>query len=125
MKYIKHFESFGNEDVSEEIDNWIESNSDYISASSLEDMLKDLIGDEDIEVSETVEKNSEGDEHGENWSTVIICAKRKGQDLMKVCVNSSGAYDFGKNSIAFRGLPKDKVVSAVFGIRFFLDKSLL
>jgi hypothetical protein len=44
---------------------------------------------------------------------------------MKVCVNSSGVYDFGKNSIMFKGLPKDKVVEAGFGTRFFFDKSLV
>ena len=124
MKHIKLFENFNN-DISEEIDNWIEANNDYISASSLEDKLKELIGDDDIESSETIEKNSGGNEYGENWSTKVICIKYKGQELMKVCVNSSGVYDFGKNSIMFKGLPKDKVVEAGFGTRFFFDKTLV
>ena len=129
MKYIKLFESFGNADsIAEEIDNWIDSNSDYMSASSLEDKLKELIGSDDIKVTETVERSSEGDEYGEDWSTTIICAKYKGQDLMKVCVNSSKAYDFGKNSIMFRGLPSNKVVKDEpyhIGVRFYFDKNLI
>ena len=130
MKYIKLFESFGNDadSIAEEIDNWIESNSDYMSASSLEDKLKELIGSDDIKVTETVERSSEGDEYGEDWSTTIICAKYKGQDLMKVCVNSSKAYDFGKNSIMFRELPSNKVVKDEpyhIGVRFYLDKNLI
>jgi hypothetical protein len=130
MKYIKLFESFGNDadSIAEEIDNWIDSNSDYMSASSLEDKLKELIGSDDIKVTETVERSSEGDEYGEDWSTTIICAKYKGQDLMKVCVNSSKAYDFGKNSIMFRELPSNKVVKDEpyhIGVRFYLDKNLI
>ena len=129
MKYIKLFESFGNADsIAEEIDNWIDSNEDYMSASSLEDKLKELIGSDDIEVTETVERSSEGDEYGEDWSTTIICAKYKGQDLMKVCVNSSKAYDFGKNSIMFRELPSNKVVKDEpyhIGVRFYFDKNLI
>ena len=130
MKYIKLFESFGNDadSIAEEIDNWIDSNSDYMSASSLEDKLKELIGSDDIKVTETVERSSEGDEYGEDWSTTIICAKYKGQDLMKVCVNSSKAYDFGKNSIMFRELPSNKVVKDEpyhIGVRFYFDKNLI
>jgi hypothetical protein len=130
MKYIKLFESFGNDadSIAEEIDNWIDSNEDYMSASSLEDKLKELIGSDDIKVTETVERSSEGDEYGEDWSTTIICAKYKGQDLMKVCVNSSKAYDFGKNSIMFRELPSNKVVKDEpyhIGVRFYFDKNLI
>ena len=132
MKYIKLFESFGNADsIAEEIDNWIDSNEDYMSASSLEDKLKELLqigsGSDDIKVTETLERSSEGNEYGEDWSTTIICAKYKGQDLMKVCVNSSKAYDFGKNSIMFRGLPSNKVVVTAggFGVRFYFDKNLI
>lgn len=124
MKYIKLFESFGNEE--EEIDSWIESNSDYISASSLEDRLKEIFGSEEIEVVENVERSSEGDEYGEDWSTTVLCAKYRGQDLMKVCVNSSNAYDFGKNSMMFGDLPRSKVVSAGgFGARFYFDKNII
>lgn len=124
MKYMKLFESFGNEE--ETIDNWIESNSDYISASALEDKLKEIFGSEEIEVVENTEKSSKG-EYGEDWSSTVLCAKYKGQDLMKVCVNSSNAYDFGKNYMMFGDLPRSKkVVSAGgFGARFYFDKNLI
>ena len=121
---IKRFESFGNE--AEEIDSWIESNRDYINELDLEDKLKEIFRSDEIKVVKNVERNSEGDEYGEDWSTTVLCAKYKGQDLMKVCVNSSNKYDFGKNSIMFGNLPKSKVVSAGgFGVRFYFDKNLI
>ena len=112
MKYIKLFEGFDNEDIQEEIDNWLEDNSDYISASALEDKLKELTGSDDIEATQTKEKDAGGDEYGEDWSTTVICVKHKGKDLMKVCVNSEGRYSYGMNS-------------NMFGERFFFDKSSL
>jgi hypothetical protein len=126
MKYIKLFENFNTSDISEELDNWIEANSDYISSYYLEDKVKELLGlDDEITSSEKVERSTEGNEYGENWSTKIIIIKYNDKDLIKVCVTMDNRYDFGKNSILFRGLPKDKVVSLTVGVRFYFDRSLL
>ena len=128
MKHLQLFESYTNsEEVAEELDNWIESNSDYISASSLESKINELIEDGEITVEvETIEDKG-GMEYGEDWSTRVFTVKFNGKDLMKVCVNSEGRYDFGKNTLMFKGLPKDKVVYAPYSTdpRFFFDKTIL
>ena len=128
MKHLQLFETYSNsEDVAEELDNWIESNSDYISASSLESKINELIEDGEITVEvETIEDKG-GMEYGEDWSTRVLTVKFNGKDLMKVCVNSEGRYDFGKNTLMFKGLPKDKVVYAPYSTdpRFFFDKTIL
>ena len=128
MKHLQLFESYTNsEEVAEELDNWIESNSDYISASSLESKINELIEDGEITVEvETIEDKG-GMEYGEDWSTQVFTVKFNGKDLMKVCVNSEGRYDFGKNSLMFKGLPQDKVVNAPYSTdpRFFFDKTIL
>ena len=128
MKHLQLFETYSNsEDVAEELDNWIESNSDYISASSLESKINELIEDGEITVEvETIEDKG-GMEYGEDWSTRVFIVKFNGKDLMKVCVNSEGRYDFGKNSLMFKGLPQDKVVYAPYSTnpRFFFDKTIL
>ena len=128
MKHLQLFESYTNsEEVAEELDNWIESNSDYISASSLESKINELIEDGEITVEvETIEDKG-GMEYGEDWSTRVLTVKFNGKDLMKVCVNSEGRYDFGKNSLMFKGLPQDKVVYAPYSTdpRFFFDKTIL
>ena len=128
MKHLQLFESYTNsEEVAEELDNWIESNSDYISASSLESKINELIEDGEITVEvETIEDKG-GMEYGEDWSTRVFTVKFNGKDLMKVCVNSEGRYDFGKNSLMFKGLPQDKVVNAPYSTdpRFFFDKTIL
>jgi hypothetical protein len=116
MKYVKAFKNFSineNMDVNiiEEIDNWIEANTDYISASSLEDKLRELTGNDTIEVQETTEKNP--GEYGENWNDTLLVAKMNGKDLMKVYLNSDYMYNFGKNSIKFKGQ------------RFFFDETIL
>ena len=124
MKWLKLFEDFGL-DIVEEIDNWIESNSDYISASSLEDKIGELLESDEVEAKEETIK--EEGEYGEDWSTKVICVKYKGEDLMKVCVNSSGVYDFGKNTTMFEKLPSNQKHTAPFGfgVRFFFDKNLI
>ena len=128
MKHLQLFESYTNsEEVAEELDNWIESNSDYISASSLESKINELIEDGEITVEvETIEDKG-GMEYGEDWSTRVLTVKFNGKDLMKVCVNSEGRYDFGKNSLMFKSLPQDKVVYAPYSTdpRFFFDKTIL
>ena len=128
MKHLQLFESYtSSEDVAEELDNWIEANSDYISSSSLEDKINDLIGEGKVEIEvETIEDKG-GMESGEDWSTEVFTVKFNGKDLMKVCVDSEGRYDFGKNSLMFKGLPQDKVVYAPYSTnpRFFFDKTIL
>ena len=127
MKHLQLFESYTNsEEVAEELDNWIESNSDYISASSLESKINELIEDGEITVEvETIEDKG-GMEYGEDWSTRVFTVKFNGKDLMKVCVDSEGRYDFGKNTLMFKGLPQDKVVYAPYSMdpRFFFDKTI-
>ena len=126
MKYLKLFESF-NEDISEELDNWIEDNSDYISSSALEDKVKELLGlDQEITSSESVEKDRGGDMYSENWNKILITIKYNQKDLIKVWVNSDYRYSSGKNVISFEELPNDKVVRLPYGdTRFYFDRSLL
>ena len=128
MKHLQLFESYtSSEDVAEELDNWIEANSDYISSSSLEGKINDLIGEGKVEIEvETIEDKG-GMESGEDWSTEVFTVKFNGKDLMKVCVDSEGRYDFGKNTLMFKGLPQDKVVYAPYSMdpRFFFDKTIL
>ena len=128
MKHLQLFETYSNsEDVAEELDNWIEANSDYISASSLESKINELIEDGEITVGVDKVEDKGGMEYGEDWSTQVFTVKFNGKDLMKVCVNSEGRYDFGKNSLMFKGLPQDKVVYAPYSTdpRFFFDKTIL
>ena len=128
MKHLQLFESYTNsEDVAEELNNWIEENSDYINASSLESKINDLIGDGQITIEEEEVEDKGGMEYGENWNIKVIIVKLNGKDLMKICVNSDGGYDFGKNSSMFKDLPQDKVVYAPFSKdpRFFFDKTIL
>ena len=128
MKHLQLFESYtSSEDVAEELDNWIEANSDYISSSSLEGKINELIQDGEITVEvETIEDKG-GMESGEDWSTQVVTVRLNGKDLMKVCVDSEGRYDFGKNSSMFKDLPQDKVVYAPYTTdpRFFFDKTIL
>jgi len=128
MKHLQLFESYINsDDIAEELDNWIEGNSDYISASSLEQKISDLIGDGEITVEEDTIEDKGGMEYGEDWSTRVITVQLNGKDLMKVCVNSEGRYDFGKNIQMFKEVPRDKVVLAPYSSdpRFFFDKTIL
>ena len=128
MKHLQLFETYSNsEDVAEELDNWIESNSDYISASSLKSKINELIKDGEITVGVDKVEDKGGMEYGEDWSTQVLTVKLNGKDLMKVCVNSEGRYDFGKNTLMFKVLPKDKVVYAPYSTdpRFFFDKTIL
>ena len=128
MKHLQLFESYtSSEDVAEELDNWIEANSDYISSSSLEGKINDLIGEGKVEIEvETIEDKG-GMESGEDWSTEVFTVKFNEKDLMKVCVDSEGRYAFGRNVLMFKGLPKDKVVYAPYSTdpRFFFDKTIL
>jgi len=128
MKHLQLFESYINsDDIADELDNWIEGNSDYISASSLEQKISDLIEDGEITVEEDTIEDKGGMEYGEDWSTRVITVKLNGKDLMKVCVDSEGKYDFGKNIQMFKEVPRDKVVLAPYSSdpRFFFDRTAL
>lgn len=122
-------ENYDADSIASEIDDLI----DYSSSLryDLEDKVKELLGDGSVVTSETKTEKDPNDEeargYGENWDRTLITIKLNGKDLIKVWVNSSGEYDFGKNSIAFRGEPRDKVVSAPYGgdARFYFDRSLL
>ena len=86
----------------EDLENWFDSNSDYISSYSLEEKVKELFslrGDVTSDVS--VEKDSGGDEYGEYWNKSLITIKHNGDDLVKVWVTSDGRYDYGKNMSNF------------------------
>ena len=128
MKHLQLFESYtSSEDVAEELDNWIEANSDYISSSSLEGKINDLIGEGKVEIEVKTIEDKGGMGSGEDWSTQVVTVRLNGKDLMKVCVDSEGRYDFGKNTLMFKGLPQDKVVYAPYTTdpRFFFDKTIL
>ena len=94
-------ESFN--DKVEELDNWIENNSDYISEHSLKEMVEELFGGVlgDVESHVNTEKDSGGDEYGENWSRKLITITNNGEPLIKVWVTNDYRYDFGKNSTEF------------------------
>jgi hypothetical protein len=83
------------------LDNWIESNSDYISPGSLEEMVKELFNLSNVTSYESVEEDEGGDEYGENWNKILITIQNNGDDLVKVWVTSDYRYDYGKNSMEF------------------------
>lgn len=127
MRHLQLFESYSDaEDVATELDDWIDSNSDYLSASSLEDKVKDLIGDKgEITVEEETIEDKGGMQYGENWNINLITVKLNGKDLVKVCTKSDGRYSYGACSNMFRDLPRDKKVGDYAGARFYFDRSLL
>jgi hypothetical protein len=84
------------------LENWIDSNSDYISSYSLEEKVKELFGLRgDVTSDVSMEKDSGGDEYGENWNKSLITIKHNGDDLVKVWVKSDGRNDYGKNMSEF------------------------
>ena len=86
----------------EDLENWFESNSDYISSYSLEEQVKELFGLRGNVTSDvSVEEDRGGDEYGENWSKSLITVKHNGDNLVKVWVSSDGRYDYGKNMSEF------------------------
>ena len=95
--------SEGFEGQVEDLDNWIESNSDYISQHSLEEKVSELfdgvIGN--VESDVRTEKNSGGDEYGENWGRKLITITNNGDPLIKIWVTNDYVYDYGKNSSEF------------------------
>ena len=126
MRHLQLFESYSNaEDVATEIDNWIDANSDYLSASSLESKVKELVGNKgQITVEEETVVDKGGMQYGENWNINVITVKLNGKDLMKVCTKSDGRYASGATTNMFGDLPSDKRFGD-YGARFYFDRSLL
>ena len=127
MQHLKLFENYSNqEEVVTELDNWIEANSEKISASDLEEKVKELIGNMgEITVEEETIKDEGGMRYGENWNTKVITVKLNEEDLVKVCTKSDGRYDYGACSNIFSDVPQDKKVGDYSGVRFYFDRSLL
>jgi hypothetical protein len=88
----------------EDLDNWIESNLDYISEYSLKDKVIELfdLNEDNVSSESITEKDEGGERYGENWNMTLIVIKNKGHDLVKVWVDNNGRYNYGKNRSEFR-----------------------
>jgi len=88
----------------DELDEWIESNTYYISPNSLKEKIKELFGLGDGVSSHTERlRDNGGEQYGENWDKILITIQNNGDDLFKVWVNNDYGYIYGKNSEQFRG----------------------
>lgn len=88
----------------DELDEWIESNTYYISPNALEEKIKELFGLGDGISSHTERlRDNGGEQYGENWDKILITIQNNGDDLFKVWVNNNYEYIYGKNSEKFRG----------------------
>lgn len=88
----------------DELDEWIESNTYYISPNALEGKIKELFGLGDGISSHTERlRDNGGEQYGENWDKILITIQNNGDDLFKVWVNNDYGYIYGKNSEEFRG----------------------
>jgi len=129
MHHLKLFENFTDlETQIESLNDWIEANSDHIDANSFLEEVKTLLGlDDQLVVTEKVQKDASGDEYGEDWSKKQTTIAKNGRDLISIWISPDGRYDYGKNTIEFGDLPKNKIKEAPFGggARFFIDRSLL
>jgi hypothetical protein len=86
----------------DDLNSWIESNSDYISSSSFEDAVKEIFNlNGDVSSYESVEEDNGGEEYGENWNKILLTIQNNGDDLVKIWVTNDYRYDFGKNSMEF------------------------
>jgi len=87
----------------EDLDNWIQSNLDYISEYSLKDKVIELfdLNEDNVSSESITEKDEGGERYGENWNMTLIVIKNKGHDLVKVWVNNNGRYNYGKNRREF------------------------
>jgi hypothetical protein len=129
MNHLKLFENFQDLDSQiNELDSWIESNTDYINPDMLVEKLKEILqlGDE-LTVDVTFYNDDEGLQYGENWGKNLVTVKMNGNDLMLIWLTSDMSYDFGKNALEFGELPKNKIKGAPFGggSRFFFDRTIL
>ena len=87
----------------EDLDNWIESNLDYISEYSLKDKVIELfdLNEDNVSSESITEKDEGGERYGENWNMTLIVIKNKGHNLVKVWVDNNGRYNYGKNRREF------------------------
>ena len=101
VRLVKKVISEGYGEV-DELDNWIEANHDFISPSSLEEVVKEIFNlCDDVSSEKKIEKDNGGIEYGENWNKILIIIKNKGEDLVKVWVTSDYRYSYGKNVSEF------------------------
>lgn len=87
----------------EDLDNWIENNSEYISEYSLMEKLVELfnLNEDNVEIENTIEKDSGGDMYNEDWGKKLLIIKNNGDDLFKMWLTMDNRYDFGKNMNEF------------------------
>jgi|688.fasta_scaffold524450_2 hypothetical protein len=87
----------------EELDDWIQSNLDYISEYSLKDKVIELfdLNEDNVSSESITEKDDGGERYGENWNMTLIVIKNKGHNLVKVWVDNNGRYNYGKNRREF------------------------
>jgi hypothetical protein len=87
----------------ENLDNWIENNSEYISEYSLMEKLVELfnLNEDNVEIEDTIEKDSGGDMYGEDWGKKLLIIRNNGDDLFKIWLTMDDRYDFGKNMNEF------------------------
>jgi hypothetical protein len=87
----------------EELDDWIQSNLDYISEYSLKDKVIELfdLNEDNVSSESITEKDEGGERYGENWNMTLIVIKNKGHNLVKVWVDNNGRYNYGKNRREF------------------------
>ena len=87
----------------EDLDNWIENNSEYISEYSLMEKLVELfnLNEDNVEIESTIENDSGGDMYNEDWGKKLLTIKNNGDDLFKMWLTMDNSYDFGKNMNEF------------------------
>ena len=87
----------------EDLDNWIENNSEYISEYSLMEKLVELfnLNEDNVEIENTIEKDSGGDMYNEDWGKKLLIIKNNGEVLFKMWLTMNNRYDFGKNMNEF------------------------
>ena len=97
---IMEMESGGQLD---DLNNWIENNSEYISGYSLMEKMVELfdLNENNIEIEDTIEKDSGGDMYGEDWGKKLLTITNNGDELFKIWLTMDDRYDFGKNMIEF------------------------
>lgn len=97
---IMEMESGGQLD---DLNNWIENNSEYISGYSIMEKMVELfdLNEDNVEIEDTIEKDSGGDMYGEDWGKKLLTIRNNGDDLFKIWLTMDNRYDFGKNMNEF------------------------
>ena len=111
----------------EDLDNWIENNSDYISEYSLKEMLIELfdLNEDNVEIDEYIENDRGGDMYGENWSKKLLTIKNNGEDLFKIWLKMDNIYDYGKNSNELYAKPYSSGYLPKFCNKYFRCSSVI